>query len=99
MDDNYNLSIYYGKARKKFLQAEQPELYASLSDTGTLNQHLIDIDKKAIEMEESLLSQYCYNADITEEFKKRSQMEWVGIMNNILIIVRSIVQRELIFII
>lgn len=94
-----NLSIYYGRERERFLKENHLDLYIDMQTNQMLQQHLLDIDKQANEMEEKLVEQYCKAEDVTEELKKTNPMEWIGLRNNIIHRVREIVQHELIYVI
>lgn len=96
--DNYVLSNYYGKERLKYLKENHRNVYIQMKYNFTLSQHLIDIDKKAIKMENRLIAQYANSEEVTEELKKLDQMEWIRRMNNIKHRVREVVQHELIYV-
>lgn len=93
-----NLSIYYGREREHFLKENNLDLYIDMQTNQMLQQHLLDIDKQANEMEAKLVEQYCKAEGVTEELKKTNPMEWVGLRNNIIHRVREIVQHELIYV-
>lgn len=97
-EEDYILSVYYGEARRKYLQENKPVEYADMEFFGTLEPHLYELDKQAQKMEDRLVEQYKKLEGVTEELKKANQLEWVGQMNSILHRVREIVQHELIFV-
>lgn len=94
----YNLSPCYGIARERYLKEEKYDLYLELKDNLELREHLVIIDIRANEMEDRLVKQLAQAEGVTEELKKKNQMEWVGRMKNIIYRVREIVQNELIFV-
>ena len=66
--------------------------------SGTLKDHLEEVDKSAEEMFEQLITQIKLKEGITEELKASNQMEWVRRLNNIRNRVSEIVYRELIYV-
>lgn len=93
----YNLSPYYGLARKRYIEENSPITAVMMKFRGTFDKHLIEVDKAAMAMEERLIEQYMKAEGVTDELKKHNQMEWVGMVNNITHRVRQIVQNDLIF--
>lgn len=63
---------------------------------GTLTQHLIDINKAAMEMMDSLVSRMVESEGVTEDLKRNNPMAWVGVMNNIRNRANEIVRNDLI---
>ena len=59
----------WGWRRKEFLRKHKRGVYNAMLMNGTLTQHLIDINRDALDMMESL--------------KREDQMEWVRRMNSI----------------
>lgn len=97
-DDELQLSPYYGLARERYLRENAPLTYAEMEFYSNLQPHLYDIERQAQAMEDKLVEQYKAAEGITEDLKRTNQMEWVGLMNNIILRVRAIVQNELIFV-
>ena len=64
---------------------------------GTLNSYLADIDSRATEMHERIVTQLAKADGITEELKAQNQMLWVGKMNNLSHIATEIVLNDLIY--
>lgn len=92
----YNLSPYYGLARKRYIEENFPETAAIMRFRGIFDEYLIEVDKAALEMEEKLIEQYMRAEGVTPELKMHNQMEWVGRVNNITHRVRQTVQNDLI---
>lgn len=66
--------------------------------SGTLKDHLEEVDRSAEEMFDQLVMQLKNQERITENLKATNQMEWVQRMNNIRYRVEEIVYQELIYI-
>ena len=87
----------YMTDRTQFLLSNHEVKYSIMMCKGKLEEHLIAIDKEATEMEETLTAQMMKKQGVTEELKRRNQMEWVGKMNNIKACVREIIYDEIIY--
>lgn len=87
---------FWGWRRKRFLKERRKGTYTALLMNGTLMQHLIDTNEAALDMMETLVKQMAAAEGVTEEFKRRDQMAWVGAMNNIRNRADEIVRAELI---
>lgn len=72
----------FGRQRKRFLKEHKPELYMELALNGTLNEHLVGINKEAIEQIELLTEQLAKAEVVTEELKENDQLEWIRRMNS-----------------
>lgn len=86
----------WGQRRRKHLQANQKALYTAMLLDGTLNDHLAEVDKSALEMFDRLVEQLKHRDYIIEELKATDQMEWVQRMNGIRHEAAEAVMRELI---
>ena len=73
----------YGRMRKRFLEQKHDGTFSALVLSGTLTQHLLDIDQAARDQIASLTRQLAANQGVTEALKNRDQMEWVRRMNSI----------------
>ena len=73
----------YGRMRKRYLEQKHDGTLSALVLSGTLTQHLQDIDQAARDLMASLTRQLAANQSVTEELKNRDQMEWVQRMNSI----------------
>ena len=69
--------------RKKYLKQNRRVLYLNFLTAGTLNEHLMEIDRTAQERLDLITSQMAKSEGATEEMKASDQMKWVGLMNNI----------------
>lgn len=73
----------YAMLRETFLQEHRHSLYLNLLTSGTLNQHLMEIQVAATQMLETLMPQLQKEAGVTEALKASDPMTWVGLMNNL----------------
>ena len=87
----------YGRMRKRYLEQKHDGTFSALVLSGTLTQHLLDIDQAAREQMASLTRQLTDDEGVTEELKGRDQMEWVRRMNSIRNRVEEIVVREVVY--
>ena len=87
----------WGERRRKYLQTSQKALYTAMLLGDTLNAHLEEVDKSAIEMFDRLVEQLKRRDCITEEVKAADQQEWVQRMNAIRLETTEVVMKELIY--
>ena len=73
----------WGERRRRYLRKHEKATYTAMLLSGTLNAHLEEVDRSAIEMFDRLISQMVAQEGISEELKAADQMEWVLQMNNI----------------
>ena len=76
---------------------EQSGFYAELLLTGTISDHLEEIEEAAERRSEELIAYMKKEMGITEEMKAQSPMKWAATMNGIAQAVREIVGNELIY--
>ena len=87
----------YAMLRETFLQEHRHSLYLNLLTSGTLNQHLIEIQVAATQMLEDLMPQLQKEAGVTEALKASDPMTWVGLMNNLKHSAEEAVLAELVY--
>ena len=87
----------YGMLRKQFLKEYRPIRYQNLLLSGKLTAHLNLIDQEATEQVEVLMKQMVEKQGINENIKRRDQMNWVRLMNNIKVSAEEIVVQEVIY--
>ena len=87
----------YGWMRLRYLEEHSPGLYTRLLLSGTLMEHLQEIDSTCQERLEQLTCQMQAQEGVTEELKAENQMEWVQRMNAIHHQVEELLLAELIF--
>ena len=73
----------WGWRRKMYLKERRRGTYNALLMKGALTQHLIDTNKAALDMMETLVKQMAVSEVVTEDLKRSDQMAWVGAMNSI----------------
>ena len=88
----------WGQRRRQYLRKHRKALYDALLLSGKLDSHLANIDQQAEDMFSQLVEQMAEQANITEQLKANSQMEWVGRMNNIRSRAIELINSELIYI-
>ena len=86
----------WGERRRKYLREHQQALYTAMMLSDTLNSHLEEIDRTAIEMFDRLTLQLTKQEGTTEQLKATNQMEWVQQMNNVRNRAAEVVWKELI---
>ena len=87
----------YGRLRQKYLREHRPVLWNRLVLTGTLYEHLSEIETAARNRIDLMLPKLAEEAGATEELKAANQMEWVQRMNNIRQRAEEIVMADLIY--
>ena len=87
----------YGMLRKRFLKEHRKGTYAGLLLNGTLQAHLLEIDRTAREQVEQAMASMARDEGVTEALKAQDQMAWVRRMNNIRQRAEEMVMRELIY--
>ena len=98
LDDGPEYQIgKYGHLRQTYLRKHRPALYNALFLSGTLYQHLAEIDQTCSERMERLIAQLAEREGVTEALKASAQLEWVGRMNNIRNRAEEIVLAEVVY--
>ena len=87
----------WGQRRLEYIKHYRKGFYTSLLIGCELNRYLADVNKKAEEMFDTLISQYKTAECITEQLKADNQLEWVCRMNNIKEWVMELVNVTLIY--
>jgi hypothetical protein len=95
-DTNYEIG-FWGKRHKSYLKENHKAIYYNLLTQCKLNSYLHDIDVRAKNMYDTLVTQLAEKQGITEQLKSDNQMLWVQKMNNISNQAREIVNNELIY--
>ena len=88
----------YGRLRLNYLKHSDIPFYTELLISGTLKQHLLDIDKDAINKIDLLIKNFAEAENVNELLKEHHQMEWVQAMNNIKNRAEEIVLNEIIYV-
>ena len=87
----------YAQMRRKYLKEHHRIRYYNLLTQCKLTEHLADIQQRANEMEEMLMTKMATQEGLTEELKAQDMMLWVSRMNNLKNRVQEIVTSEVIF--
>ena len=87
----------WGLKCKDYLMKHKQVQFNIMLMSGTLWNHLAEVDEQASAMFSRLVEQMKVNEGITEQLKVNDQLEWVARMNNIEARAREIVNHELIF--
>lgn len=98
--DEPELEKFYGKygdMRREYLREHRPALWASLVNSGRLDDHLTTIELLAERRMDRMLPQMMEAAGVTEELKARDQMAWIGLMNNCKARAEEIIMADLIY--
>ena len=88
----------WGQRRRRYLREHRNGICTGMLLTGTLNDHLAQIDAQTQEMLSQISSCLAKAEGVTEEMKATDQMEWVRRMNNIRSRAEEIVNKELIYV-
>ena len=87
---------FWGRQRQAFLKEHDSGLYTELLLTGTLYDHLSEIDDAAQHRYDALIDAMQASWGITEQLKAEDVLEWAEQMNALAAAVREIVAEELI---
>ena len=99
MKENYIGQVgIWGQRHYQYLKENKPTVINVMRMKGTLKSYLRGIDDQAEEMLFQLVKQMAKDEGVTEELKRREQMKWVGLMNNIRNRAEEIVLREVIYV-
>ena len=85
----------YGQLHLDFLKKHRCGTYTTLLTECRLNEYLHEIDLRATQMVERLISELVEKQGVSEDLKAQSQMQWVLAMNNIKQTAEEIVRNDL----
>lgn len=88
----------WGQRHYHYLKNNKPATVNVMRMNGNLKQYLREVDNQAEEMLFQLVKQMAKDEGVTEELKRRDQLDWVGRMNSIRNRAEEIVLREVIFV-
>ena len=86
----------YGRMRQRYLKEHRPVLWNHLVLTGTLYEHLHEIETAAQSRIDLMLPKLAAEAGATEALKAADPMKWVGLMNTCKAQAEEILMAELI---
>ena len=87
----------YGRLRQKYLREHRPVLWNRLVLTGTLYEHLHEIEAAARSRIDLMLPKLAEEAGATEALKAADPLAWTGLMNACKEQAEEIVLNELIY--
>ena len=88
----------WGQRYRQYLKRYHKIWYYNLLTSGTLNEHLAEVDQQAERMFQSRVSALSKQENVTEKLKANRPMEWVQKMNSIRNRATEIVNSEWIYI-
>lgn len=88
---------HFGRLRKVFLRENRPLIFQTMLLNGTLDAHLADLNRQAMERKETLIRQMAACEGIDEDMKADDPMGWVQQMNSLRACAEEIVLKELVY--
>lgn len=86
----------WGRMHRAYLEGTNPLLLNHLILTGKLHTYLADLNEQAQNRYRLIIRQMMEAEGVTEDLKRRSQWEWIKVMNSIISQAEEIVRSELI---
>ena len=93
----YQIGVW-GQRYKRYLKSNHRVLYYNYLTSGSLYEHISEVDTRAAEMFQKLVKLLAEKENITESLKAKDMMLWVQKMNNIRNRATEIVNTEVIFV-
>ena len=87
----------WGRMRRTYLKEHRSGTYSEMLLTGTLMQHLSEIEETAERRMDQLMESLKKKYHLTEQMKSENQMQWVQMMNNLRTTAEEMIQSELIY--
>ena len=87
----------WGRMRRTYLKEHRSGTYTEMLLTGTLMQHLSEIEETVERRMEQLMESLKKQYHLTEQMKSENQMQWVQMMNNLRATAEEMIQTELIY--
>ena len=87
----------WGRMHRAYLEDTNPLLLNHLILTGRIFTYLADLNEQAQYRYQRIVRQMMEAEGVTEDMKRRSQMEWVRAMNSIANRAKEIVKAEMIY--
>ena len=87
----------YGRMRQRYIKEHRPVLWNRLVLTGTLYEHLHEIETAAQSRIDLMLPKLAAEAGATEALKATDPMKWTGLMNACKAQAEEVVLSELIY--
>ena len=95
-ETHYEIGIW-GMRYYDYIKEHHPAFCTSLMVQCKLNTHLHEVDVRAKEMYDTLITQLAEKQGVTEQLKADNMMAWVQKMTNIANQAREIVYNEVIY--
>lgn len=73
----------YGMMHEDYIKEHRKIFYNRMILSGKLWDYLAEVDTKARNMVEAIISKSVIKQNITEELKAQDPIKWVGLMNNL----------------
>ena len=77
----------YGLMRLRYLKEHRSGLFNRLTLSGKLYAHLLETEDAANDLLDSMMPGMAKEAGATEDLKARDPMRWVGLMNDISVVI------------
>ena len=87
----------YGRMRQRYIKEHRPVLWNQLVLTGTLYEHLHEIETAAQSRIDLMLPKMAASAGATEALKASDPLRWTGLMNACKAQAEEVVLNELIY--
>ena len=87
----------YGMLRKTYLKENRKAQYNWMAWQDTLWPHLLDIDRQAADMMDTIVKQMAEARGVTEQLKVNDQWRWIQEMGNIKNAAEEFVLREVVY--
>ena len=87
----------YGMMRKTYLQEHHKALFSKMLLLDELWPHLLEIDRQAHEMMDTMIAQMARAEGLIESLKSTDPLRWVGLMNNFRNVAEEFVLREVVY--
>ncbi len=94
--DEYQIGRF-GLMHKKWLKENHRNIYTAKLMKGELDKYIMDVDARAKEIYDNLVTQLAEQEGVTEQLKKTDMLAWVQAMNNISNRAREFVYNEIIY--
>lgn len=88
---------HFGRLRNVFLKEHRPLFFQTMLLNGTLDVHLADLNRQAMERKETLIRQMAVREGIDEDMKADDPMGWAQQMNNLRACAEEIILKELVY--
>ena len=87
----------YGMLRHRYLRDHKRAILTGMQMAGTLNAHLEQIDREAMETVERLTAEMASRQGVNEQMKRTDQRMWVEMMNSLRASAEEIVLNKFVF--